>query len=158
MQQRQLCSKWLLCGTIKTWSSISCPKISWFHTQRLFLVGVRKRSSLCTTSTSNLGLPKRPYHNCGELSGTRHPSSDMGWIQLRSWCYPCARRGAHWTSINYILTYLLTYGAEPFLRSHPRTSQHFMEPEGSIPYSQEPSTGPYPEPYQSNPHHPILSL
>jgi hypothetical protein len=29
-----------------------------------------------------------------------------------------------------------------------------MEPEVSIPYSQEPSTGPYPEPYQSNPHHP----
>jgi hypothetical protein len=33
-----------------------------------------------------------------------------------------------------------------------------MEPEGSIPSSQEPSTGPYPEPYQSNPLHPILSL
>jgi hypothetical protein len=32
-----------------------------------------------------------------------------------------------------------------------------MEPEGSISYSQEPSTGPYPEPYQSNPHHPIPS-
>jgi hypothetical protein len=30
-----------------------------------------------------------------------------------------------------------------------------MEPEGSIPCSQEPSTGPYPEPYQSNPLHPI---
>jgi hypothetical protein len=30
--------------------------------------------------------------------------------------------------------------------------------EGSIPYSQEPSTGPYPEKYESNPHHPILSL
>jgi hypothetical protein len=29
-----------------------------------------------------------------------------------------------------------------------------MEPEGSIPYSQEPSTGPYPEPYQSNRHIP----
>jgi hypothetical protein len=35
--------------------------------------------------------------------------------------------------------------------------QHFMEPEGSIPCSQEPSTGPYPEPYQSNPLHPIRS-
>jgi hypothetical protein len=48
--------------------------------------------------------------------------------------------------------YLLTQGAEPFFRSHQlcshsRTSQHFMEP----------STGPYPEPHQSNPHHPILS-
>jgi hypothetical protein len=56
-------------------------------------------------------------------------------------------------------TYLLTYGAEPFLRScrlrsPSRTPQHFMEPEGSIPCSQEP----YPEPYQSNPLHPILSL
>jgi hypothetical protein len=56
----------------------------------------------------------------------------------------------------------LTYGAEPFLRSrqlysHSRTSQHFLESEGLISYSQEPSTGPYSEPYQSNPHHSILS-
>jgi hypothetical protein len=33
----------------------------------------------------------------------------------------------------------------------------FIEPEGSIQCSQEPFTGPYPEPYQSNPLHPILS-
>jgi hypothetical protein len=33
-----------------------------------------------------------------------------------------------------------------------------LEPEGSIPCSQKPSTGPYPEPYPSNPLHPILSL
>jgi hypothetical protein len=33
-----------------------------------------------------------------------------------------------------------------------------METEGSLPWSQEPSTGPYPEPDQSSPYHPILSL
>jgi hypothetical protein len=57
----------------------------------------------------------------------------------------------------------LTYGAEPFLRScqlcsHSRTSQHLMEPEGALPCSQEPSTGPYLEPDQCSPYHPILSL
>jgi hypothetical protein len=65
--------------------------------------------------------------------------------------------------INAEVTYLLTYGAEPFLRScqlcsPSRTPQHFMEPEGSISCSQEPSTGPYPEPYPSNPLYPIISL
>jgi hypothetical protein len=43
------------------------------------------------------------------------------------------------------------------LCSYSRNSQHFMEPEGSLLCSQEPSTGPYPEPDQSNPYHPILS-
>jgi hypothetical protein len=52
----------------------------------------------------------------------------------------------HTKQLTYLLTYLLTYGAEPFfgswqLCSHSRTSQNFMEPEGSLPCSQEPSTG-----------------
>jgi hypothetical protein len=33
-----------------------------------------------------------------------------------------------------------------------------MELEGSLPYSKELSTGPYPEPDKSNPYHHILSL
>jgi hypothetical protein len=55
------------------------------------------------------------------------------------------------------------HGDKPFLRnlqlcSYSRISQHFMEPEGSLPCSQEPSTGPYPLPDQSGLDHPILSL
>jgi hypothetical protein len=38
------------------------------------------------------------------------------------------------------------------------SSQHFMEPEGSLPSSQELPTRTYPEPDQSSPQHSILSL
>jgi hypothetical protein len=57
----------------------------------------------------------------------------------------------------------VTHGAEPFLRSrqllsHSRISPHFTAPEGSLPCSQQLSTGPYPKPDQSSTYHPILSL
>jgi hypothetical protein len=41
---------------------------------------------------------------------------------------------------------------------HSIVSQHSMEPKSSIPNSQELSTGPYPKPDQSSPHHPIPPL
>jgi hypothetical protein len=54
------------------------------------------------------------------------------------------------------------HGAKPFLRSrylgrYSRTSQDFMGPEGSLPCTQEPSTGPYPGPDRLSPYHYILS-
>jgi len=33
-----------------------------------------------------------------------------------------------------------------------RNSLAFMEPGGSLPYSQDPATGPFPEPDESSPH------
>jgi hypothetical protein len=67
----------------------------------------------------------------------------------------------NWTMLLPI-NYLLTHKEESSLRgrqlwSHTRISQHFIEPQGSIPCSQEPFTCPYPESYQSNPHHIIPS-
>jgi hypothetical protein len=67
------------------------------------------------------------------------------------------------TEINRYMSISRTHGAEPFLRSrqlcsYSRTSQHFMEPEGSLPCSQKPYTGPYPQQNQSDLYHPILSL
>jgi hypothetical protein len=37
-----------------------------------------------------------------------------------------------------------------------KNSPSLMEPECSLPFLQEPATGPYPEPDASNPHIPIL--
>jgi hypothetical protein len=59
-----------------------------------------------------------------------------------------------------LLTYLL-HGAESLLRSWPvfAASQEipriFIEPEGSLPYSQVPATRPYPEPTPPSPHDPL---
>jgi hypothetical protein len=75
----------------------------------------------------------------------------------------CKALQNNFLSIKPLQLYLLTYGIGPFLRScklcsHSGTSQHFMQPEDSTSCSQEPSTGPYPDPDRSSPYHPILSL
>jgi hypothetical protein len=84
------------------------------------------------------------------LTNAWSPEYAPSWIT--SCIYPLM------VEVNTVLIFI--YGAEPFLRSHQlcsysRTSQHFMEPGCSLPLSQEPCTGLYTEPDQSDPYHPI---
>jgi hypothetical protein len=66
-------------------------------------------------------------------------------------------------SLPHLITQMTCYvlhGAESFLRSCPvfaasQIPRIFMEPEGSLPYSQVPATRPYPEPTPSSPHDPL---
>jgi hypothetical protein len=46
----------------------------------------------------------------------------------------------------------------PDASNYSRISQNFMEPEGSLPYSEEPLTGSYLKPDHSSPYHPNVSL
>jgi hypothetical protein len=65
--------------------------------------------------------------------------------------------------VNKRETMHILHRAESFLKSfqsfgYSRTSQYFMEPEGSVLCSQELAIAPYPEPDESDPYHPILFL
>jgi hypothetical protein len=66
-----------------------------------------------------------------------------------------------------VVTYLLTYLLTPWCRilfenlivTQPvkKYPAFFMEPEGSLPFSQKPTIGPYPEPAESSSPHRSLS-
>jgi hypothetical protein len=106
--------------------------------------------------TSLEGITRWEYERLGcavSYSGTVYPN-------VRKLRLPDCTAPYLWNSLTYLLTFLRSWALleEPPIVQPSRTPQHFMEPEGSIQCSQEPSTGPYPEPYQSTPLHPILSL
>jgi hypothetical protein len=97
-------------------------------------------------------LPPRMWSDLhsGDVRLESSPGYQVSW--LRNFFY-----------LVFPYKFLLTYGAEPFSRSyrlcsHSRTSQHFMEPEGSLPCSHESSTGLSPAPVRSSPYHFVLSF
>jgi hypothetical protein len=107
--------------------------------------------SFLSNSTSLLVLPQR-------IIDERHSIS----LKCPGWYLGPVRYPSSATFIRTGAFHISLHGAEPFLRSrqslsYSRISQHYMEPEGSLPRSQEPSTGPYPQPDQCSPRHPILS-
>jgi hypothetical protein len=78
----------------------------------------------------------------GTMRQYRWTKSCLGWHDFREGTFKI-----------FLLAILFTHGAEPFWRSrqlcsYSRTSQHFTEPKGSLPCSQD----------QSDPYHLILSL
>jgi hypothetical protein len=95
VQQRQLWTKWLLRSKkVHFWPPVSpelTPSDFFF-----FFVGVRKRNSLCMTSTNNSGWPK--------IRITTAVNSVTQDILLRVWDEFSYRRGAHWISINFIVS------------------------------------------------------
>jgi hypothetical protein len=114
----------------------------------------------------NITVRRQSTWQLSTLIRVSHADSVGKWLHPVLSCtasheWQAVSKGA--TGSLHFTTHSLTRGAEPFLRSrqlcsYSRTSHHFMEPKGSLPCSQEPSTDPYPQPDQSTPYNPILSL
>jgi hypothetical protein len=129
----------------------------WRQGYALFLLtsGSYRRPVLCFSSLNSFKWNKRVHI----VTIIRSVIVDGVRIDNRIYCTLVPKLVSNYSA----KLYLLTYGAETFLRrcqlcSQSRNSQNFKEPKGSLPCSQEPSTSPYPKPDQSSPYHTILSL
>jgi hypothetical protein len=59
---------------------------------------------------------------------------------------------------NWTYSMELSFSEKPLVAHLLKNVPTFIEPESSLPFSQEPATGPYLESDESNPYHPILFL
>jgi hypothetical protein len=87
-----------------------------------------------------------------ELRNRRSSSRAVIRTRVAGWYVVNSAQPTELSTFNF---YNYLHGTESFLRSqqvlsYSRNSSHFMEPEGSSPHSQQPSTCPYPEPDRSS--------
>jgi len=75
----------------KTWHYILGPKIPRPDTMQLFLMGICKRTCLCSTITRWLEWVHKQNHGYIEVCDRRHSQTRLGRIQLSRWCCPCSR-------------------------------------------------------------------
>jgi hypothetical protein len=123
-----------------TWS-VFCQgqRISWQWLFTIFLSSTRQK---VPWSRYDLSLP--------------HPLQFISQLPSCHSTVYCLRFSQH-HKIN-LLTELRPFWEAANCAAIQEIPSNFKELEGSSPCSQEPSTGPYPEPVRSSPYHPILSL
>jgi len=78
-------------GTQSLGTKLLAPKIPRHDTMWLFLMGICKRTCLCSTITRWLGWAQKQNHGCSNFCDRRHSQTRLGRIQLSRWCCPCSR-------------------------------------------------------------------
>ena len=82
-------------GTRRLGTTLLAPKIPRHDTMWLFLMGLCKRTCLCSTITRWLGWAHKQNHGCSKVCDRRHSQTRVGRLQLSRWCCPCSRWRAH---------------------------------------------------------------
>jgi hypothetical protein len=137
--------------TMKVVSGISLPTTGLDDPPARLPLMLHRSSCLLTVPDEGRADTSKPVRSLG--SGFKPP---MTRVRVRAACGVCVGQSG-----SYLLTYVRSSALPeklPILQPFRKFPANFKEPEDSSPCSQQPSTGPYPEPVRSTPHLPIQSL